>query len=74
MPRSTANAAVDATFKRVKMKTYRVHAYCKCGGEYRSLGHGISNSAGSSWQHECNKCSDYKWLDQTYPAIEHKAA
>lgn len=60
--------------KRVKMETFRVHAYCECGGEWRSSGSGFSTTFHTAWKHECSKCNAVASFDRTYPSIEHKAA
>lgn len=64
----------DPKTKRVKMETFRVHAYCECGGEWRSQGTGISNSQGTQWHHICSTCGESQWFGLIYPAIEHEVA
>lgn len=60
------------SFKDAEVKTYRVDAYCKCGGKLKNMGHGITTLK-TDWLHRCRDCGMEYWLDRTYPAIEYRS-
>lgn len=62
-----------ATFEREKMTTHRIHAYCDCGGEWKSTGYGITCME-TAWAHKCDKCGAERYFDHNYPRIEHTPA
>ena len=62
--------SAPSSTKRSLMQTYRVRAYCKCGGEWRNVGQGIT-TIDTAWRHRCLGCGKESWFSQTYPLIEH---
>lgn len=57
-----------------KVYPYRVYAICgKCNeGDLISLGTGFSNTWGTFWNHQCNKCGYLEEIeDDQYPKIEY---
>lgn len=63
----------DKRFRDEPRKPVHRHWLCDadCSGEMVSLGMGMSNANGSSWQHRCDKCGREAWASATYPRITH---
>ena len=64
----------EASDKFTRVRIRRQHKMCKCGGEFKSRGHGISNNVGSSWSHSCDKCRAEGWFDSAYPCLVYEDA
>ena len=52
-----------------EMKTYRIHAMCECGGEFKLDDTELFNSMffGEGLKHTCDKCGKEIVLSEYYP-------
>jgi hypothetical protein len=55
---------------RVETKIYIEHAYCECGGEFKSVHSAWQRGAGPTlYCHICDKCDKVVDLDKVYPCL-----
>ena len=56
--------------KKVETKVYTEHAYCECGGEFKSENTAYQRGTGPTvYYHICNKCNNDTFLDDIYPRL-----
>lgn len=56
--------------KEVEVKTYKIRAYCECGGEYTYAGISYPTYP-EQHVHHCSKCNNKEKSFNCYPYIKH---
>lgn len=54
--------------RKIEVKTFIVHADCKCGGEYKATGEAYMCYP-AKYIHVCDKCGDHMTSRDTYPKM-----
>ena len=57
--------------KEIEVKTFRVRAFCECGGEFKDTGC-VLMSYPPQYVHACEKCNKKAHFSKSYPTIKYK--
>jgi hypothetical protein len=57
--------------KQFRVETYKVRAFCECGGEFIATGL-VQTCNPPNYQHQCQKCRRTSYSEKRFPSIEYR--